>query len=174
MLFDQHFYGLLFLLLPIWHWLTIELLLPLKFGVNLMIGLVVIHRHKRNALLIKRKFRRKPRCRSSWRHTKFKCSTSNVVDIDQVIVPSNPRMTMLIYVVGDLSPTLLCIGMILYNAFVDPQEFAHVNTRSIYYGQKLVGSGGSMTLSVIMIRVLSRMQWTFHFYLRLRATPIKA
>ena len=66
----------------------------------------------------------------------------NIVDINQVVVPSNPSMTTLIYVVGDLSPTLLCIGMIFYkNAFVDPQEFARANTHSIYYGQKLVGSG---------------------------------
>jgi hypothetical protein len=76
MLFDQHLYGLLFLLLPIWHWLTIELLLPLKFGVNLMIGLVVIHPHKHNALSIKRKISRKLRCQSSRRHTKFKRYTS--------------------------------------------------------------------------------------------------
>jgi hypothetical protein len=65
----------------------------------------------------------------------------NVVNINQFVVPSNPSMTTLIYVVGDLSPTLPCIGMIFYNAFVDPQEFAPANTRWIYYGQKLVGSG---------------------------------
>ena len=65
----------------------------------------------------------------------------NVVDINHVIVPSNPGPTTLIYVVGDLSPTLLRTGMIFYNAFVDPQVFARTNTRSIYYGQKLVGSG---------------------------------
>ena len=98
----------------------------------------------------------------------------NVVDINQVVVPSNPSMTTLIYMIKDLSPTLLRIGMIFYNAFVDPQEFARMNTRSIYCGQKLVGSGSSTTLSVVMIQVLSWMQCIYHFYLRLWATPIAA
>jgi hypothetical protein len=78
--------------------------------------------------------------------------------MNQVVVTSNPIMAMLIYTVGDLSPTLLNIGMIYYNASINPQEFARTNTRLMYCGQKLVGRKWSTISSVVMIRGLSWMQ----------------
>ena len=70
MLVNQLLYSLLFLLLPSWHWLTIELILPFRFGVDLIVVTVAIHRHNRNALSNKCK----SRYRSCRRHTKFKRS----------------------------------------------------------------------------------------------------
>jgi hypothetical protein len=84
--------------------------------------------------------------------------SQDILNMNQVVVTSNPKMAMLIYTVGDLSPTLLNIGMICYNASVNPQEFARATTHLIYYGQKLVGRKRSTISSVVMIRGLSWMQ----------------
>jgi len=73
MLVNQTFYSLLFLLLPSWHWLTMELILPFKFGIEVIVATIAIHHHKRNALSNKCK-RRSRSCR---RHTKFKRSITS-------------------------------------------------------------------------------------------------
>ena len=53
MLFTQHFYGLFFLLLSNWDWLTVEIFMPFKLGITLILWVVAIHRHRQNALSVK-------------------------------------------------------------------------------------------------------------------------